>query len=125
MDYFQTTFGGGSICDRVTHDLDVSGGDITNLDGLTDLKSIGQNLTINHNDLLENIHGLANLLSVDVSVGIGYNPLLTSLAGLDSLNMVGGDLSIFNNDTLTTIDALSGLSIFALVDIFRLVTIKY
>ena len=61
-------------------------GNITNLNGLAQLKSIGGSLTIEHNSNLE------------------------LLAGLDSLKIIGGVIKISNNGMLYSISALENIN---------------
>lgn len=72
--------------------------DITNLDGLNLITSIGGSLTI-FNNLLLSLTGLENLTSIGGSLYIGSNgsgngSYLTSLDGLDNLLSIGGHLRL-------------------------------
>ena len=58
VDSFQTNHGGGGTCDTVPGFLNISGEDITNLDGLAALEHIGTNLWIYNVPVLANINGL-------------------------------------------------------------------
>ncbi len=53
------TYGRGGVCDNVTGNLWIQGSDIVDLDGLADLTSIGDDLTVTTNTNLSNINGLA------------------------------------------------------------------
>jgi hypothetical protein len=117
VDNFQSTYGGGGVCDMVSGSLTiVDSTDITNLDGLSSLTSIDGDLKIYENDALTNLDGLSSLTSVggDLRIGCnGYycdNDTLTNLDGLSSLTSVGGDLKIYDNDALTNLDGLSSLT---------------
>ena len=74
IDNFQTNYPG---CTEIEGDVTIYGDDITNLNGLSVLTSIGGDFLIGH-------------------YGYPYNgnPLLTSLAGLDNLETIGGSLWI-------------------------------
>ena len=51
IDNFQTLYGGGGTCDRVAGDLIVRNiSNLTNLDGLKNIKLVGVNLEIEIND---------------------------------------------------------------------------
>lgn len=69
---------------------------LTNLDGLSSLRSIGGALAIpgNGNDALTNLDGLGALTTIGDSVIIGNayggNPALANLDGLSALTTVGG-----------------------------------
>lgn len=134
VDAFQSTYGGGGVCDTVTNSLTISGADIGNLDALSNLEHVGQDLQISFNPGLSNIDGLINLTTVgrnfenwdnasladvdglaNLATIIGdfetwQNSSLTNFDGLASLTTIGGDLYIVNNDSLLEIDGLMGLS---------------
>ncbi len=65
--------------------IEISGTDITNLDGLSGLTSVGGYLSI-------------------------FDSELTSLSGLSALTGVGNNLAIFDNTDLTNVDDLSALT---------------
>src|SRR5882672_4998699 len=96
--------------------LRVSGSDITNVDSLYKVESVGT-LTINLNDNLTNIRGLSSLRSItEVGFFIGDNPKLTSLDGLSSLEQISPEdlnaqFTITDNVSLEDIGALSNLTV--------------
>ncbi len=98
----------------------VGTGDITNLDSLHRIVSVGEELNIFNNANLVNINGLSNLTSVgalasvpaDGSVLIVQNNSLTNIDGLSNLHYIGGTLSIYDNDILENIDGLQNLQNF-------------
>ena len=53
-------------CDSVLSSISISGSDITNIDSLSNITSVGSSLEISNNTALPNIDGLVNLTSVDV-----------------------------------------------------------
>ena len=111
VDDFQATYGGGGICDRVTQNLHVaSSSNISNLDGLANLTSVGAVLSIGSNHALTSLTGLSSLTSVGGTVEIYRNDTLTNFVGLSSLTSVGGDLNIVYNPALTSLDGLSSLT---------------
>ena len=60
---------GATGCDIVSGDLYIRNStDITNIDGLANITSIGQNLEITGNDALTNLDGLHNFTSVGNSL---------------------------------------------------------
>ena len=87
--------------------LRVSGNDITNLNGLAQLETIGGYLDLKNCPLLTDISGLANVTSIG-ELDIEMCNSLVSLAGL-SLSTLG-DLEISRCDALTDISALSTLT---------------
>ena len=89
---------GAAGCDRISGYLYIGNStDITNLDGLTNITSLGGRLIISSNSALTNLDGLANLISVGGDLTIGSNAALTNLNGLASLASVGGWLIINSN----------------------------
>ena len=95
-------------CDSVSVDLNVYGSDVTNLDGLANITSVGRNLSI-YTSNLTNIDGLVNLASVGGNLQISDTNVLTDIDGLVSLKSVGA-LDIFRNDALKNIDGLVNLA---------------
>lgn len=93
-------------CQNIAGYVFISGSDITNLDSLRQIKSIGQDITIFSNPVLNDISGLMNLTSVGSYVDISFNPSLTTLDGLSGLRSIGGYLGIYSNNILDNIDAL-------------------
>lgn len=86
--------------------LTITGGDITNLNGLNGIQTTANSLIIRDNPLLASLGGLSNLHSVAVELKIENNDALTSLAGLDNLTWLGGHLSIEGNALLATLDGI-------------------
>jgi hypothetical protein len=109
--------------------------ELTNLDGLRNLTSVGGDLYIGYNTALKTLEGLRGLIIVGGGLAIGSNTALTTLEGLrgltmdmggylyiysnyaltdleglDRLRRVGGDLDISNNGALTNLDALRNLT---------------
>ena len=110
VDNFQSTYGGGGVCDVVSGSLNIRDStDITNLDGLSGLTSAGS-LFIYLNDALTNLDGLSSLTSTVRSLIIRENPALTNLDGLANLTSVNGTLFIYLNDALTNLDGLSNIT---------------
>ena len=74
---------------------------LANLDGLSNLTSIGVSLNILRNTALTNLSGLSNLTSIGYGLTISYNPSLESLFGFSDFVFVGvGGVSISNNTAL-------------------------
>jgi hypothetical protein len=125
-------------CTEIEGDVNIDGDDITNLNGLSlitsiggslnigdyiggnpqlfsltgmdNITSIGGNLSINNNDILTSLTGLDNLIFIGGSLGIGYNDILTSLTGLESLTSVGSGVGISNNSSLKSLTGLENLT---------------
>ena len=62
-------------------------GAITNLDGLSELTTVGARLMIDHTSIT-NVDGLSNLTSVKTFLIISNNPPLTNAGGLSHLSAV-------------------------------------
>ncbi len=82
---------------------------LTNLDGLTNLTSVVGDLFVTSIDALTNINGLANLASIGGRLGIANNFSLNDLGGLANLTSVG-NLGIVENDALTNLNGLDNLT---------------
>lgn len=83
--------------------------DITNLNGLTVLTSIGGNLRIGGNLALTKLTGLKGVTSIGGYLEIGYNYALTSLKGLSNVSAIGGYLWIEMNNALTSLTGLDSI----------------
>lgn len=103
-------------CTEIIGDLSISGNDITNLDSLYRLTTVGGLLTIGNNAQLTNLDGLSALDSVGISLNgfmsivITGNPALVSIRGLRSLRSTPGTLQIENNISLPNLDGLESLT---------------
>ena len=98
-------------CDSVLEYLTVANTtDITNIEALANLTSVGGDLYIGSNADLANIEGLANLTRVGGYLEISDNGLLTNIEALANLTSVGGYLDIYENDLLINLDGLAKLT---------------
>jgi hypothetical protein len=79
---------------------------LKNLNGLTNLKTIGKNLRLINNDSLENIDGLINIVKIGGKINIVGNAILRNLNGLAQLSSIGSDLSLRRNKKLKSIKGL-------------------
>src|SRR5690606_27966980 len=86
-----------------------SNSNLTDLDGLSNLTSVGGFLDIHNNSNLTNLDGLSNLTSVGGFLAIYNNSNLTNLNGLSNLTSVGADLVISSNYSLTDISGLQNI----------------
>ncbi len=80
---------------------------LLNIDGLSAIQTVGYNLNIKGNPLLETI-GLENLTTVGSLFYLGSNTQLQSLEGLENLTSVPS-FDIIGNHSLTNLEGLSGL----------------
>ena len=113
VDNFQADYGGGEVCNAVTGSLRIFSyhdDSIVNLNGLSALDRVGDNLDISDNHFLQDVAGLSALTSVGGRLVIGYNDSLVDISGLSALTSVGGDLAIANNGALLNLDGLSALT---------------
>ena len=110
VDDFQATYGNGNVCDRLPGGLIVSGNDITNLDGLKDITSIEEGLSLSSVHFLTNVNGLENLTQIGGSLRITGKHNLTNIDGLRNLTDFDGFVYIRGNFSLANIDGLAGLS---------------
>jgi len=102
-------------CTTISGTLFIRGNDFTNLAGLSELTSVGGDVSIEDSPALASLAGLENLTTIGGSfeigsVGIGGNDALVTLVGLDGLTSVGGNLSIFDNLGLVSLTGLEGLT---------------
>jgi hypothetical protein len=107
VDNFQTNY---PTCTVMPHSITIQGNDIVNLNGLSQLVSIGGNLEVLANPSLTNLAGLNGLTSMGGHLWILGNSALTSLVGLDELASIGGQLHIGNNGALTSLAGLTNLN---------------
>ena len=94
----------------ITGNLKIEKTSLTNLDGLSNLTSVGGDLYIGYNAALPNLAGLSNITSVGGGLNICFNTVLTNLAGLSNITSVGGGLNIGFNPVLTNLAGLSSIT---------------
>lgn len=81
---------------------------LTDIDHLDNLTSIGGDLYIYYVIKITNLNGLANLTSAG-GIDLEYNYLLTDISGLSGINTSVGNLSIIGNRVLPNLDGLNGI----------------
>jgi hypothetical protein len=81
---------------------------LTDVAGLECLNTVG-GLTILSNPDLTNLDGLSGLKTISANLIISDNPVLTSISGLSGLTSVS-NISISNNDQLTSLNGIGGVS---------------
>ena len=96
-------------CTDLSGRLSIQGDDITNLNKLKNLQSVGGDLSILGNAQLTSIAPLTTLTRVGGDVAI-FNTELTSLNGLYNLQSVSGNVRMIGNLQLTGITALTALT---------------
>jgi len=89
-------------CSTLPGSLMISGPDITNLAGLSDLKTVNGALVISSNPLLEGLEGLAGIEKIKGQLGVADNALLTSIDGLKNIDpLTIAFLKVTGNGTLS------------------------
>jgi len=96
-------------CTEIEGDVTIQGDEITNLNGLSVLTSIGGDLSIYQDYALTSLFGLENLASIGGDLDILFNDALTSLSGLQGLTSVEGYLQIHFNNVLETLEGLNNI----------------
>jgi len=107
IDSFQSDF---PNCITIEGDVEISGDEITNLNGLNVLVSLEGELDIGYTTALNNLSGLENISNIGETLRLYMNSGLFSLSGLDNLTIIGGNLRITNNSVLTDLSALSKIT---------------
>ncbi|MFK7770547.1 MAG: MopE-related protein [Saprospiraceae bacterium] len=98
-------------CTEIQGDLLIeSNTNITNLNGLSQIVTIGGILKIDDADSLTTLSGLENLATVGGDLRISSNFILENLDGLENLNSVGGFLTVAFMGSVTRVTGLSNLT---------------
>lgn len=84
-------------------------GDITNLNGLSQLEAIDGFLGIINNSALQNLNGLNNLKRIGVGIELVDNSSLINLEGLDSLQRIDGYFIVHINNNLQNLYGIDAL----------------
>jgi len=95
---------------NLTGSLHIDSSSLNAVTGLTNLKSIGADFTLNSNATITNVGGLTGLQSINGSLSIQSNANLTNLAGLSSLAGVAGNFYLYNNGALGNVGGLANLA---------------
>lgn len=98
------------FCTQINGYMTVSGSNISNLNGLSNLASTVGSLDITQNPLLTDISGLSNITSVGQDLAIRNNAVLQSIVGLSNINTVGDGLLIQHNPQLQALNALQSIT---------------
>lgn len=107
IDSFQQNYPG---CIEIEGNVRISAfGPLTNLNGLSVLKSIGGYFEVYNNNSLTNLEGLNNLTFISGYFEIHENDNLVNLSGLDSLSYIGDYFQIYDNGNLTNLIGLENL----------------
>ncbi len=106
IDNFQTNYPG---CTEIEGDVTIIGPFIYNLDGLTNITSIGGFLDISSCIWLTNLNGLSKLTNVGSHLMI-TNTAVASLSPLEGLTNIVGELWINSNDSLVDLNGLENIT---------------
>jgi hypothetical protein len=88
-------------------------GDISSLEGLENLKSVGTGLTIGGNDSLTTLAPLSDSLRVRWNIRLGGISRIDTISGfnnVDALSAQAVDISIYNCDNLKAITGFNGIT---------------
>lgn len=96
-------------CTMIQGNVNISGPDIENLNGLNLITLIEGDLVITDTPNLNDLSGLNNLNSIIGALAIWKSHALVNLSGLDNLSSVG-TLIMWNNDNLTSLEGMNILS---------------
>lgn len=103
---FPTNYPG---CTEVTVSVTITGNNITNLNGLSQIESLTRSLFVNNCGALNDLSGLTNLANIGAELTFDNCDALTDLSGLENVPFIGGTLTITGNALLNSLEALSGL----------------
>ncbi len=106
VDNFVATYG---TCNNV-RTLRISGSDITNLDGLSNLRFIGNSLFIQNLPNLTSLNGLSNLRTIFGNLIMNNCPKITNLNAFSELGRLDLELRLYAMTGLTSIDGISNVA---------------
>jgi len=96
-------------CEEILGEVQITGDNITNLNGLSSLTSIGGGLTIWYTGNLVDLSGLENLAEVDALV-LSENDALTSISSLSNLSQIQSWITIIENPNLNSLSGLEQIT---------------
>ena len=120
IDNFQTNY---PNCTEIEGDVCIGDWEvptnISNLDGLNVITSIGGYLDFCNNPSLTSFAGLENLTSIGGYLEVIWNHSLTSLTGFENLTSIWGEgLYIYENNGLTSLSGLDNLDAGTITDLW-------
>jgi hypothetical protein len=115
IDSFQVDYPG---CTEIEGRIYISGSDITSLQGLNTITSIGGYLAFSACDSLENLHGMEGLTYVGGDFGVIDCDAIASLQVFQALTSIGGDLRIISNANLLSLVGLQNIDASSIIDIW-------
>jgi len=90
--------------------ITITGNNITNLNGLSQLESLTRSLFVTNCGSLNDLSGLSNLANIGAELTFDNCDALVDLSGLENVPFIGGTLTITGNAQLNSLNALSGLA---------------
>lgn len=96
-------------CTELDGGLTITGGNIVNLYGLSQLTSIGGDLNFLYTVQLSSLAGMDGLTAVGGNLSLTENYTLTSTMGLNNLETIGGYLVIYKNNFIPNLAGFSSL----------------
>jgi len=106
IDNFQTNY---PDCTEIEGNVTISGPFVYNIDGLSNITSVGGYLDINSCIWLTSINGFSNLTHVGSHLMIS-NTAIGSLSSLAGLTNIAGELWINSNDSLVDLSGLENIT---------------
>ncbi|MGG7663695.1 T9SS type A sorting domain-containing protein [Dyadobacter sp. BHUBP1] len=97
-------------CKTISGSVFVSGADITNLNGLSNITHVMGDVTIINNPTLPNMSGLGALTDINGRLTINNNPALLNVDGLGALTNIYNGINVEGNQSLTDLSGLQSLS---------------
>ena len=88
---------------HITGNAKIEANTLTNLIGLNNLQTIGENFTIKTNPYLSTLVNFPALQSIGGDFFVSNNATLTTLNNFPVLQSIGGKFDVFKNATLTTL----------------------
>lgn len=107
VDDFQNNY---PSCTNLNGSIIITGTDITNLEGLSSVTSIENNLHIYWCGYLSDLSGLNSLTSIEGSIVFENNYALNSISDLYNLTYIGEDIDLYWNSNLTSLNGLNSLT---------------
>lgn len=104
VDQFTVDF---SDCDTIVGDVFIFGSTITNLEALSNIKSIGGNFTITYTEQLINTSDLVSLDEIRGAIIISDNEGLEDITEIANLSFHGTSIDIQNNQNLKSINGFN------------------
>lgn len=96
-------------CTELQGNLTISGSNITNLNNLNVITSIGNDLRVENNTQLTKLTGLDSLTYIGGTLKLYMNPTLINITALKQLTHLGFDLNVSSNAGLTLLNAFTNL----------------